>query len=345
MRTHGLLPPLLGLAAIVLLLAGLSAAAPLMAPLSFALFLIAAAQPLQARLERRLPRALALLVTLLGIVAVIGGFCLLAVWAVSRAGWWVTENGARILALYSTATALLDSQGLDMAAALAGQLDIALALRTARSLAGYLQGFVNFVVLMLILVLLGLPEARPMASRLAALGGAARRAALLRVGHAVARQFQRYLLVRTAMSLATGLAVYAIAWAFRLDLALEWGVLAFVLNYLPFIGPLVATVLPTLLAAVQFHSFAAAALVMLAMIAVQNLIGSYVEPRVAGSTLAISPFIVLLSVLLWTYLWGIPGAFLGVPISIALVEGCAADPRSRWFAAMLSPGVDEAADR
>ncbi len=67
----------------------------------------------------------------------------------------------------------------------------------------------------------------------------------------------------------------------------------------------------------------------------QFVIGSYVEPHVSGSALAISPFVVLFSVFLWAFLWGVFGAFIGVPISIALLTFCAQHPSSRWLADLL----------
>lgn len=336
MKANGFLPVLLGLGAAVLVFAGLWAAASLMAPLTVALFIITSVVPWQRQLERILPRPLAMVLMLLAIVAVVGAFGSLAVWAVSRAGQWLVENSASILALYAATTAMLDAQGLDTAAALAGQLDVSMMLRTARSLAAYLQGFVNFTMLMLIFIILGLPEAGPAARRLAALGPDGHGGLALRIAKSTSRKFQHYLLVRTVMSLATGLCVYGVALLFHLELALEWGVLAFVLNYLPFIGTLVATILPAVLAGVQFGAPMPALGVMLAMILTQNLIGTYVEPRVAGNALAISPFVILLAVFFWSFLWGIAGAFIGVPIAIAIMEACGAYPRTRWVAALLA---------
>jgi AI-2 transport protein TqsA len=73
---------------------------------------------------------------------------------------------------------------------------------------------------------------------------------------------------------------------------------------------------------------------------IQFAIGSYVEPRVSGNILSISPFVVLFSVFLWTFLWGLFGAFIGVPITIALLTFCAQHPSSRWLAELLGgPGA------
>src|SRR5690606_7790271 len=107
---------------------------------------------------------------------------------------------------------------------------------------------------------------------------------------------------------------------FRIDLALEWGLIAFVLNYIPFLGPLVATVFPTIFTAAQFESWQSALIMFLGLNLIQFVIGSFLEPRIAGARLSISPFLVLFSVFFWAFLWGIPGAFIGVPILIAVVS-------------------------
>jgi AI-2 transport protein TqsA len=69
---------------------------------------------------------------------------------------------------------------------------------------------------------------------------------------------------------------------------------------------------------------------------IQFAIGSYIEPRLAGATLAISPFMVLFAVFFWSFLWGIPGAFIGVPVTIAILTICEQYAASRWVPTLLS---------
>ena len=137
-----------------------------------------------------------------------------------------------------------------------------------------------------------------------------------------ARKFRKYMAVRTQMSLATGLLVGVFAWVTGLQFAAEWGVIAFALNYIPFIGPFVATLFPTLLAMAQFASWQAVLGVFVCLNIIQFVIGSYVEPRVSGNVLSISPMVVLFAVFFWTFLWGLYGAFIGVPIAIAALTFC-----------------------
>jgi predicted PurR-regulated permease PerM len=76
---------------------------------------------------------------------------------------------------------------------------------------------------------------------------------------------------------------------------------------------------------------------------IQFIVGSYVEPRVSGTALAMSPFLVLFSIFLWTFLWGLPGTFMGVPITVAVLAFFAQHPNTRWLAMLFGPS-DMAAD-
>ena len=110
------------------------------------------------------------------------------------------------------------------------------------------------------------------------------------------------------------------------------GVIAFALNYIPFIGPFVATVFPTLFAIAQFESWQMAVLVFGGLNLIQFLVGSYLEPRIAGNAVSLSPFLVLFAVFFWAFLWGIAGAFIGVPIVIAAITICEQNPSGGWVA-------------
>ncbi|WP_457092383.1 AI-2E family transporter [Microvirga sp. P5_D2] len=85
------------------------------------------------------------------------------------------------------------------------------------------------------------------------------------------------------------------------------------------------------------------------LVTVQLVVGSYIEPRLSGSALAMSPFVVLCSIFLWTFLWDLPGTFMGAPIAVAPVTFCAKEPSTCWLALLLEPpnqadGPDRVAD-
>jgi AI-2 transport protein TqsA len=143
------------------------------------------------------------------------------------------------------------------------------------------------------------------------------------------------MVVRSQMSVLTGLLAYAFVRLLGLENALEWGVMTFVLNYIPFLGPLIATLFPTAFALIQFESWQTMLFVFLGLNLVQTVVGSYIEPLVSGAALSISPPVVVFSVVLWSFFWGLYGAFIGVPIMIALLTFCALFPATRWIAEVL----------
>ena len=198
-----------------------------------------------------------------------------------------------------------------------------------------LRGTLSFILLTMVFVLLGLLEVGAVRSQMVCLGSGTA-AALLRAAERIGTKLRAYMLVRTLASVATGLVVWAFAKVMGLELAAEWGAIALVLNYIPFLGPLVATLFPTLFAALQFGSWGTALMVFAGLQVMQFLGGSYIEPRLAGRNLAVSPFLVLASVFVGGFLWGVPGAFIGPPALIAALTLCQEFIGARPFAALLS---------
>src|SRR6516225_108503 len=201
-----------------------------------------------------------------------------------------------------------------------------------RAIGGSLQGVLTFSVVTFVFVILGLLEVEPLGRRLRRIGNAA----AIDTAAAIAVRLQTYMLVRFGMSVVTGLAFWAFTVVDGLELQREWEVIAFVLNFIPFIGSFVATLLPTLFAAAQFESIYAALVVFISLNLLQFVIGSYIEPRVAGTAVSVSPFMVLFAVFFWGMLWDIAGAFIGVPILIAVATLCAGFPLARPIAVLLS---------
>jgi AI-2 transport protein TqsA len=326
----------LWICAAILLAGAISLAETVLAPIAFALFFIALAWPLQRRLlDAGLPTYPALAVTILVSLVVLLGLALAAGWGFGRVARWIIANAAQIQLLVAQKQEWLATRGFDVDGLL--QFDSRWMVRIAQAVLSQLQGVLGFVGVTLVFVILGLLEVEVTARHLARIGQARPSAAHLLQGITdTAVKLRAYMAVRTIMSIATGLAVWAFATAMGLQLALEWGVIAFVLNYIPFIGSLLATLFPTVFALFQFGSIQSAIVVFLVLQAIQFLSGSAIEPRLAGSKLAMSPFLVLVAVFVGAFLWGLPGAFIGVPALIAGLTLCEQFPASRWVARLLS---------
>jgi AI-2 transport protein TqsA len=327
--------------AAILVVAALYATRAIFAPLCFALLIMAIVWPMQRRLQAFLPQLVALAVTMLVTIAVIIAFGSLATWAFSRIGLFMVNDADRYRALYAEIVDWLDGHGIVVAGLWADHFNVNWLIRVFQEITARINNTLSFWAVVLVYVILGLLEVDDATARLRRLGNAAAGRVLLAGGAATAAKFRRYMLVRTAMSAVTGLLVAGFAVGTGLGLGAEWGVLTFVLNYIPFIGSLVSTVLPTLFAVARFNSWQPVALLFVCLGLVQFMVGSYLEPRIAGRALSLSPFAVLFTVFFWTFLWGIPGALIGVPIVIAAVTLCQQHPSSRWVAEIF--GGDQTA--
>jgi len=327
---------LIGLCAAVLAAAALQAAQAIFAPVAFALFVIALVWPLQRAVQARIPAGLALIGTVVVTILVVAGLAYGIVWAFGRVAQWVVANAAQLQALYAAKIAWLEGQGIAVAGVMSEQLDARRLVRVAQAVLAQLQVILSFTVVTAVFVILGLLEVNQAAGQLAALREKPSAQHLLAGLTASAAKLRAYMLVRSFASVLTGVLVYAFARFMGLDLAAEWGVIAFVLNYIPFIGPLVATLFPTAVGLLQFGSWQAVVTIFVALQVIQFLIGSYLEPRLTGKRLAVSPFMVLAAVFFGAFLWGIPGAFIGVPVLIAALTICEQFPGGTWFARLLS---------
>jgi predicted PurR-regulated permease PerM len=147
---------------------------------------------------------------------------------------------------------------------------------------------------------------------------------------------QTYISIKTLMSLVTGLLSYGILILVGVDFAGFWAFTIFLLNYIPTIGSIIATVFPALLALVQFDNAYPFLVVALGLTGVQMLIGNIVEPKLMGSSLNLSPLVVLLSLVLWGSVWGITGMFLSVPITVIMMIVLASFNGTRPIAILLS---------
>jgi AI-2 transport protein TqsA len=335
---------MLGLSTAVLVLAALYFARAVLAPVAFSLFVIAIVWPFQRALQARMPKLVALVATLVAILVVVTVLGFLIVWGFGTVGRWLIDNAVRFQTLYVQWTEWLEEHGIVVASLLAENFNASWLIRAVQEIGGRMYGLVAFAVITFVFTALGLLEVEIVKKNIERLDNKKIAQTILQAGTDIAAKFQKYMLVRSEMSVLTGLVVWVFALLAGLELATAWGVIAFVLNYIPFIGPLVATVFPTLFALAQFESWELAVIVFVGLNLIQFLIGSYLEPRIAGSALSVSPFLVLFAVFFWAFLWGIPGAFIGVPIVIAILTLCEEHESTRWIATLLS-GRDETSTR
>jgi AI-2 transport protein TqsA len=310
-------------------------AASVFAPLVLALFIISITWPLQQWLQLRLPKLIALAITLIVIVAVGLAFASLVAWGFGRVGRALVSDAARYQALYDSLVIWLDSHGISVAGMWAEHFNVRWLLTKAQYITGRINSTLAFWLITLTYVILGLLEVDDIRRKVETLHNREAARVIMDGSAATAIKFRKYLLVRTQMSILTGLFVGLFALVTGLQFAAEWGVIAFALNYIPFIGPFIATLFPTLLAMAHFDTWQGVVGTFICLNIIQFVIGSYIEPRLSGSVLSISPFVVLFTIFFWTFVWGLFGTFIGVPIALAILTFCEQHPSSRWVADLL----------
>lgn len=146
----------------------------------------------------------------------------------------------------------------------------------------------------------------------------------------------RYIAIKTSVSVATGLVVSLFLWVLGVDFPILWGLLAFLLNYVPTIGSIIAAIPPFILALVQL-GVAPAGAVLLGFFAINVLMGNAIEPRFMGKGLGLSTLIVFLSLVVWGWVLGPVGMLLSVPLTMTAKIALEANPNTQWIAHLLGP--------
>lgn len=131
-------------------------------------------------------------------------------------------------------------------------------------------------------------------------------------------QIKKYILMKTLISLITAILAAGVLMSFQVEFAVIWGILTFLLNFIPSIGSVIATVLPLISALIQFDSYLTIVTVAALLVIIQFVMGNVIDPQVVGSQVNLSPLVILFSLIFWGWLWGIIGMFLAVPLAVII---------------------------
>ncbi|MFN7496441.1 MAG: AI-2E family transporter, partial [Hyphomonadaceae bacterium] len=157
-----------------------------------------------------------------------------------------------------------------------------------------------------------------------------------KIGKAIARSMEQYLWVQTITGLMIAVASWALFAVVGLENGLFWATIIFVLSYIPVVGGAAGSLLPAIFALVQFTSPVPALVILAGTQGIGFVVGNIIQPRMTGDSLNISVLVVFLSLVFWGKLWGGPGAFLAVPMTVMLMIVLAQFPSTRWIAVLLS---------
>ena len=331
---------LIGVALIGFVLMLLHLATPILAPILFAFFLVAIAiSPFRWLLTRGVRRGPALLLMIA--ILLIGGVGLVLLTLVSvrnlQAG--LSLYAEQLTARMAELTAALSQIGLGM-----GGMDTQLATVGASGMSAFLGALVSVAsssLISLVIVAFFLFEL----DRFMAIVASERVRTVPFLGQTpeVARTAVRYFGIRTRLNIITGSGVTIICLILRIDYALLWGVVAFFLSYIPYIGLLTAMIPPALLALAE-HGWLQALLVVVAIVLINLLIENIVEPGYTGKRLQLSPTVVFLSFFLWGWVLGPVGALLSMPITVMLLLVLQRDEDTLWLARIIGTQVSGKAE-
>ncbi len=135
----------------------------------------------------------------------------------------------------------------------------------------------------------------------------------------IASSLSGYFRVKTLMSFLTGFLSFIVLKIVGIEAPTFWAFLIFLLNYIPTIGSLIATVFPAVFSLLQFGNFVPFAVVLLLIVAIQQIVGNFIEPKLMGKNLNISPIVTIIALAVWGQIWGVMGMLLSVPITVVMI--------------------------
>jgi AI-2 transport protein TqsA len=305
---------------VVLLLHLVRELATILQPLLIAVFLGYLILPAHAWLVRRgLPRLVATVVFLLLVVLILSILAGLVRRNVEKAMEELPKYQRRLEAMVDDALAHLPIERKEFDAMVR---ELPILTDAAEQLGRTLQAaetFLNFLTgMFLVFIYLAflLAERANFSQRVRRALGEAGGGRVLEIIASINLAIAEYIAVKTFVSAVAGFASYVVLWLFGVDFAALWGILIFLFNFIPYLGSLVAVALPIALSFVQFGEPWKGLVIAVLLIGIQQAIGMFIEPKMAGQKLGVSPLLILLALAFWGLVWGIVGMILAVPLLV-----------------------------
>ncbi|NOQ87999.1 MAG: AI-2E family transporter [Gammaproteobacteria bacterium] len=330
-------------AALVIVIAGMKYAAPLLVPFLLSMFIAVISFPLMSLLQQKgLPKGLALTLVMLLVVFIGIGLTYLVGSSINDFSRTLPEYQQRITAEWSEAIRWLNDHGISVTDSIKEVADPAAALGLVSSI---LKGFGSVLTnsfLIILTVVFILMEAAGFTQKFIALNNAGSEQPAAD-GQLFSQVFvdklRSYMSMKTIISIATGIFIAIAMWSIGVDYPVLWGVLAFMLNFVPNIGSIIAAVPAVMLTLVQL-GYTPALTVAAVYVAVNVMIGSIIEPKYMGKGLGLSTLVVFVSLVFWGWVLGPVGMLLSVPLTITVKLALDSKPETQWLGHLLGPVED-----
>ena len=331
---------LISLAALVVIVYGMQAASKLIVPFLVAAFLaLITIRPMLWMQRQRVPSFVAALVIVLAIMVVITIVGIIVGRSLADFTAALPSYQAQLNALIDRTLVLLaEHTDYDRSVTDLGDLiNPGWAMGLAANLLNALRQVMTNTLLILLTMVFILLEASSFPSKVTAAFG--KSVESLTGFREFLNNLGRYLGIKTLVSMATGFLAWLLTWWIGLDFPQLWGMLAFLLNYIPTIGSIIAAVPAILLALIQLGLGEATA-TLIGFVAINIAFGNVLEPRLMGYGVGISPLIIFVGLIFWGWVFGPIGMLLSVPLSMALKLALESDERTRWIAIFIGSQRD-----
>ncbi len=325
------------LAAVVIIIAGLVAAKTIVIPILLAIFITILTSPLLIWLQDKgLNSAMALIGVMVILIAVMSLLGLLMSTSLNDFSSNLPQYEEKLRITLNSFLAFMHEKGFEFAdKSITEFINPA---KIALFASGFVKGFgaaLTNGLMVLLLVVFMLLEATVLPKKLHAIHADAS-------SHAAEflKNVKEYMMIKGIFSFITGLLVYISLLIIGLDYALLWGVLAFMLNFVPNIGSILAAIPAVLLALIQL-GFLGALEVAFVFIVINIVLGSILEPKYMGQGLGLSTLVVFVSLIFWGWVFGPVGMLLSIPLTIMLKLGLQVNPKTKWIAILLDSDVSK----
>ena len=330
-------------AALVIVVAGMKYAAPLLVPFLLSVFIAVISFPLMSFLQQKgLAKGLSLILVILLVMLIGVALTILIGSSITDFSQTLPEYQQKISAEWGEALRWLSDHGISVADNLKDVADPAAAVGLISAI---LKGFGSVLTdsfLIILTVIFLLIEAAGFTQKFLNLNKSD--SGTLQIDEKAFSQIfveklRHYMSMKTIISMLTGFIIALAMWLIGVDYPVLWGVLAFMLNFVPNIGSIIAAVPAILLTLVQL-GFTSALLVASVYVVVNVVIGSVVEPKYMGKGLGLSTLVVFVSLVFWGWVLGPVGMLLSVPLTITVKLGLDSNPETQWLGHLLGPVED-----
>ena len=331
-------------AAVIVIIAGMKLSAPLIVPFLLSAFIAVICFPMMCKFQHiGLSKALSLTLVMLLVISVGFAITLLIGSSLTDFTRMVPEYQQKISAEWVGVLQWLSERGFSITGAIKEMVDPAAAVGLLSSI---LKGFGNVLTnsfLIILTVAFILLEAAGLTHKILLLNGidskqeaAQQKDISLVFSHVFVEKLRNYMSMKTIISMVTAVVIGVALWLIGVDYPVLWGVLAFMLNFVPNIGSIIAAVPAVMLTIVQL-GFTPALLVAAVYLAVNIIIGSVVEPKYVGKGIGLSTLVVFVSLVFWGWVLGPVGMLLSVPLTITVKLALDSKPETQWLGHLLGP--------